>query len=89
MNSQVFFMDEAALEETILDIILRAQLEGRCIGPKELSLKAGTYLDRTDPRDVIVWGFLNVLKAEGRVNNPTRGCWELTDKEFRRRHTKE
>lgn len=84
------------LEEAVLDVLLEAKREGGCIGPAEISQKAGIFRDKgkgiVSPRgtmnDAIVAGVLVKLCIEGRVKrcNQTRagrrGGWVLTDHEF-------
>ena len=84
------------LEEAILDILLEFKHEGECIGPAEISRRAGIFRDRGEGivsergilNDAIVTGVLVKLFLENRVvrcqqtHQPSRGGWELTDSEF-------
>lgn len=77
------------LEEAILDVLLEARHEGECIGPAEISRRAGIYRDRGSldvMNDAVAWGIINKLHDEGRVQRckqvNNRGGFELTDKEF-------
>ena len=78
------------LEEAVLDVLLEAKHEGECIGPAEISRRAGIYRERGEANmmnDAIVAGLLVKLHSENRVERCTqsranRGGWELTDNEF-------
>ncbi len=45
---QLARMGEFHLEEAILDVLLKAKHEEECIGPKEISVRAGIFRDRGD-----------------------------------------
>ena len=78
------------LEEAVLDVLLEAKHQGDCIGPAEISRRAGIFRDRGDVNimnDAIATGVLVKLHSEGRVSRCTqhsanRGGWEMTDQEF-------
>lgn len=83
---------EFHLEEAILDVLLEAKHESKCIGPAEISKRAGIYRERGSENimnDAIVMGMLAKLVTEERVRRRTqennRGGWELTDEEYNRR----
>lgn len=80
------------LEEAVLDVLLEAKHEEECLGPAEISKRAGIFRDRGSVNimnDAIVHGVLVKLSDEGRVERckqPTgRGGWELTEREFAER----
>lgn len=81
------------LEEAVLDVLLEAKHEGDCIGPAEISRKAGIFRDRGDVNiinDAIVTGILVKMADEGRVSRcqqagANRGGWELTNREYAQR----
>ncbi len=83
-------MGQFHLEEAILDVLLEAKHEGDCLGPAEISRRAGIFRERGSVdimNDAIATGVLVKLHDEGRVNRCTqndanRGGWELTDAEF-------
>ena len=87
---QLSRMGQFYLEEAVLDVLLEAKHEGECIGPAEISRRAGIYRERGDANmmnDAIVAGLLVKLHSENRVGRCTqthanRGGWELTDNEF-------
>ena len=78
------------LEEAVLDVLLEAKLNGKCIGPAEISRRAGIFRERgiaNIMNDAIATGILVKLHDEGRVERcpqttANRGGWELTAKEF-------
>ncbi len=82
------------LEEAVLDVLMEARHEGDCIGPAEISRRAGIFRERGEGivsergiiNDAIVAGILVKLCIEDRVKRCTqpggRGGWELTDGEF-------
>ena len=82
-------MGQFYLEEAVLDVLLEAKHEGDCIGPADISRRAGIFRDRGDVNimnDAITTGVLVKLHTEGRVLRCTqpngRGGWDLTDHEF-------
>lgn len=79
------------LEEAILDVLMAAQDydSNRCIGPAEISKKAGIFRERGEVNimnDAIVTGFLVKLHSEGKVErckqDSGKGGWKLTQKEY-------
>ena len=78
------------LEEAVLDVLLEAKHESDCIGPAEISRRAGVFRDRGDVNimnDAITTGILVKLHSEKRVKRCTQqgkklGGWELTEREF-------
>ena len=96
---QLSRMGQFYLEESILDILLEAKHEGECLGPAEISRRAGIFRDRgkgnstndaiVSMNDAIVTGFLVKLFGLEKVSRCTqinrKGGWELTDKEFQSR----
>lgn len=90
-------MGQFYLEEAVLDVLLTAKHEGRCIGAAEISRSAGLFREsgdesRGEPKsmnDAIATGILIKLMKAGRVDrceqSPGRGGWELTDNEFEQR----
>ena len=88
---------EFHLEEAILDVLLEAKHEGECVGPAEISRRAGIFREpgwaMTSGNDAIVWGILGKLVKHERIKkcpqdpekpDHTDG-WELTDAEFHAR----
>ena len=82
-------MGQFYLEEAVLDVLLEAKHEGDCIGPADISRRAGIFRDRGEVdimNDAIATGVLVKLHTEGRVQRCTqpnnRGGWDLTDHEF-------
>jgi hypothetical protein len=80
------------LEEAVLDVPLREAQRGGCIGPAEISVRAGIFRERGTPNimnDAIATGILVKLFDDGKVERceqPSgRGGWKLTDAEFARR----
>lgn len=81
------------LEEAVLDVLLEAKHKGDCIGPAEISRKAGIFRDRGEVNimnDAIVTGILVKMADEGRVSRcrqagANRGGWELTNREYAQR----
>lgn len=89
---QLSRMGQFYLEEAILDILLEARHERECIGPAEISKRAGIFRDRGKENimnDAIVTGFLVKLSDQEKVSRCTqsnnKGGWELTEREFRSR----
>ena len=89
---QLSRMGQFYLEEAILDVLLEAKHERECIGPAEISRRAGVFRDRGRENiinDAIVTGFLVKLTDQGEVSRcrqpNDRGGWELTDREFESR----
>ncbi|MDA7983366.1 MAG: hypothetical protein MPJ79_04465 [Alphaproteobacteria bacterium] len=81
---------EFLLEKAVTDVLLEAKREGECIGPAEISRRAGIYRGKSSGYsmyDAIVQGILYKLEEHERVtrcdqpSGKKRG-WELTDKEF-------
>ena len=78
------------LEEAVLDVLLEARHEDECIGPAEISARAGIFRERGSVNimnDAIVTGVLVKLADEGRVERCTqqgrrRGGWQLADREY-------
>ena len=78
------------LEEAILDVLLEAKHEGRCIGAAEISKRSGIFRERgkTDiMNDAIATGILVKLHEENRVarckqHESKRGEWEMLPPEF-------
>ncbi len=82
-------MGEFYLEEAILDVLLEAKHEGQCLGPAEISRRAGIFRERGIQdimNDAIATGLLVKLSDQRRVQRCTqannKGGWELTDAEF-------
>lgn len=83
-------MGEFYLEEAVLDVLLEAKHDNKCIGPAEISKRAGIFRDRGEVNimnDAIVCGILVKLSEQNRVtrcrqSDKNAGGWELTDKEF-------
>ena len=80
------------LQEAVLDILYEHYVEGYGLGPAEISRRAGIYRERGVAdvlNDAIVWGLLNSLHEEGKVERieqeTGRGGWRLTEREFNRR----
>jgi hypothetical protein len=81
---------EFHLEEAVLDVLLEARHEGECLGPAEISRRAGIFRERGEVNimnDAITTGILVKLYDESRVTRCTQtnanlGGWELTDREF-------
>ena len=85
-------MGEFYLEEAILDVLLEAKHENECLGPAEISKRAGIYRERGVENiinDAIVTGMLVKLTDEKKVQrckqDNNRGGWELTDQQFKHR----
>ena len=83
---------EFHLEEAILDVLLEAKHENKCIGAADISKQAGIFRERGTEdimNDAIVTGMLVKLSDEGRVircKQPNgRGGWELSVAEFTKR----
>jgi len=58
------------LQEAVLDILYEHYPEGYGLGPAEISRRAGIYRERGVAdvlNDAIVWGLLNSLHEEGKV----------------------
>ena len=79
-------------EESVLDVLLESKYEGECLGPADISRRAGIFRERGSVNimnDAIVHGVLVKLADENRVQYSTQpdegGGWELTDKEFTER----
>lgn len=77
------------LEESILDVLLEAKHENECLGPAEISKRAGIFRDRGTENimnDAITTGLLVKLATEKRVERCKqkngRGGWGLTQSEF-------
>ena len=80
------------LEESVLDVLLESKYEQECLGPAEISKRAGIFRERGSVNimnDAIVTGILVKLADEDRVQRceqpNMQGGWELTDKEFAER----
>ncbi len=80
------------LEEAVLDVLLEAKYEDKCIGPAEISKRGGIFRDggrENTLHDAIAFGILVKLHSEKRVQRCTqpngKGGWKLTDKEFHER----
>ena len=94
---QMARMGEFNLEEAVLDVLLEAQHEGECIGPAEISRRAGIFREsghaKKSGNDDIVWGILGKLVKQGKVRKcpqnpavPDRDDgWELAPAEFEAR----
>ncbi|MCY4290124.1 MAG: hypothetical protein OXC63_16250 [Aestuariivita sp.] len=89
---QLARLGEFHLEEAILDVLLEARHEDHCLGPAEISKRAGVYRERgahNIMNDAIVQGMLNKLSDQNRVKRceqlNNRGGWQLTDREFQHR----
>ena len=72
------------LEKAVLDVLREAKQNGECIGPAEISRRAGIYRDRGTenlPNDAICTGLLAKLVSEGlvkrRKQRNNQGGWEL------------
>lgn len=89
---------EFLLEEAVLDVLWEARRNGECLGPAEISKRAGIFresgLAKKSGNDDIVWGILAKLVKHGRVHkcrkDPLKSKkedgWELADDEFEKRH---
>lgn len=80
------------LQEAVLDVLYEHYNEGYGIGAAEISRRAGIYRERGVAdvlNDAIVWGLLNSLHDEGKVERieqeSGRGGWRLTEAEFNQR----
>ena len=81
------------MEEAVLDVLLEARYEEKCIGAAEISRRSGIYRDRGKAdvmNDAIVTGLLVKLHGQGCVERCTQqrsglGGWELTGEEFQSR----
>lgn len=89
---QLSRMGEFYLKEAVLDILCEHYPEGYGIGAADISKRAGIYRDRGVENilnDAIVWGLLNSLHEEGKVERMEqesgRGGWKLTQSEYNRR----
>ena len=85
-------MGEFYLEEAILDVLLEAKYETDCVGPAEISKRAGIFRDRGKEdimNDAICTGILVKLcdarKVERCAQENNKGGWKLTNEEFERR----
>ena len=91
-------MGEFHLEEAVLDVLLEAYHEEECLGPAEISNRAGIYRKPgggdggaaiKNMNDPIVMGLLNKLNEGGKVRRCTQpngsGGWMLSDEEFQMR----
>ena len=87
-------MGEFYLEEAVLDVLLEAEHEGDCLGPAEISRRAGIYREgrvgMKNANDWLVHAILSKLFGQGRVERCTQhgknaGGWKLTTAEFERR----
>lgn len=77
------------LEEAILDVLLEARYESKCLGAAEIGKRAGIFRDpgsKVNMNDAIVHGLLNKLSIVERVErckqSNGRGGWRLSDNEF-------
>ena len=89
-------MGVSHLEEAVLDVLLEARHEGNCIGPAEISRRAGIFRERGEGvvseegmlNDAMVTGVLVKLAMEGKVQRCTQTRashqlgWEITGREF-------
>ena len=80
------------LEEAVLDVLLAAKYEDKCIGPAEISKRGGIFREggrENTLHDAISFGILVKLHNANRVERCTQpngtGGWKLTDKEFHER----
>ncbi len=97
-SKQFAFVGEFLLEEAVLDVLWEAKGTGECLGPAEISRRAGIFRESGHAKKVgnddIVWGILGKLVKQGRVHKCRQDSrrstkedgWELTDDEFSRRH---
>ena len=89
---------EFHLEEAVLDGLLEAYHQDECLGPSEISRRAGIYRKSgggdgvhsvKNMNDSIVMGLLVKLLESGKVQRCTQpnksGGWMLTDCEFQSR----
>lgn len=90
-SKQLARMGEFFLAEAMLDVLLAARQNGDCLGPSEISRRAGIFRrdssgDLNMMNNAIVGGMLVKLHSEGRVRRcgqpGGKGGWELTDAEF-------
>ena len=86
---QLARIGEFHLEEAVLDALLGARHENECLGPAEISKRAGIHRGqgpRNTINDAIVKGMLNKLAEQGRVKrckqSNKRDGWKMTGKEF-------
>ena len=89
---QMARMGEFYLQEAIMDVLLDASYEDDCIGPAEISRRAGVFRERGSEdimNDAIATGILVKLLDENKVRrckqDNGKGGWELTPEEFKRR----
>lgn len=88
---------EFNLEEAVLDVLLEARHERECLGPAEISKRAGIFREpghaMTSGNDAIVWGILGKLAKHGRIEKCPQdkgkshklNGWKLTESEYRSR----
>ncbi len=94
---QIARIGEFLLEEAVLDALLEARHQGRCIGAAEISRRTGifreSHLAKKGGNDDITSGILGKLLKHGRAcrcpQDPLKpdkeDGWQLTNDEFERR----
>ena len=88
---QLSRLGEFHLEEAVLDVLLEATHESKCMGAAAISKRAGIFRDKAKDigmNDAIVTGVLIKLYKENKVvrcKQNSRGGWALSDEEFVRR----
>lgn len=88
-------LGEFYLREAVLDTLLKARYEDKCIGVAEISKQSGIFRegkvrDMKGMNDAIVTGILMQLYREDKVSRclqrPSGGRgWKLAEEEFKRR----
>lgn len=80
------------LQEAVLDILFVHFRKPHGLGPAEISKRADIYRERgvtNTLNDAIVWGLLNTLHEQGKVQRVKqvggKGGWKLTPAEYKRR----
>lgn len=87
---------EFYLEEAVLAVLVQAHRARKCIGPAEISRRAGIFREPgaggeeiKSMNDAIVTGILVKLHRSGKVERCQQsanvGGWKVTDEEFDRR----
>ena len=89
---QLSRLGEFHLEEAVLDVLLEAAHESKCMGAAAISKRAGIFRNKVKDigmNDAIVTGVLIKLYKENKVvrckQNSGDGGWALSDEEFARR----
>lgn len=77
---------QLCLKEAVLEVLCDAKREGGPLGPSKVSERAGIARGGDKFNDAIAGGILFLLEVDGKVQNPKRGQWIITDEEFNRRN---